>query len=344
MKPFDIKKLKIAILSPIAWPTPPHHYGPWQQVASWITERLVAAGAEVTLFATTDSTTKATLKAIVPSGYEDRGIHARTAWECLHISDVFENAGDFDLIHNNFDFLPLSYSQLVTTPMVTTIHGFSSPDILPVYRKYSGKTNYVSISNANRNPDLEYLATVYHGIDPKQLIYSAKPEEYLLFFGRISKDKGTKEAIAIAKQSGRQLIMAGIIPEPEYFEHEIKPHIDDRTVVYAGSVGPEDRNALLGNAAALLHPINFDEPFGLSVIEAMACGTPVIAINRGSMPELIVDGKTGFLVHTLDEAVAAIERIPEINRADCRQHVEEKFTVERMVAGYIEVYRKILEG
>jgi glycosyltransferase involved in cell wall biosynthesis len=138
--------------------------------------------------------------------------------------------------------------------------------------------------------------------------------------------------------------MAGIIPEPEYFEHEIKPHIDDRTVVYAGSVGPEDRNALLGNAAALLHPINFDEPFGLSVIEAMACGTPVIAINRGSMPELIVDGKTGFLVHTLDEAVAAIERIPEINRADCRQHVEEKFTVERMVAGYIEVYRKSLEG
>ncbi len=344
MKEFDITKLRLAVLSPIAWPTPPHHYGPWQQVASWITEGMVEAGAQVTLFATTDSATKGRLRALVPSGYEEHEMHARAAWECLHISELFEHAGEFDLIHNHFDFLPLSYSQLVSTPVLTTIHGFSSPDIVPVYRKYNGTSSYVSISDADRHPELDYAATVHHGVDVEQLHFNAKPQDYLVFFGRISHDKGTKEAITIAQQSGRKLIMAGITPEKEYFEKEIKPSIDNAQVVYVGSVGPEERSKLLGEAAALLHPINFDEPFGLSVIEAMACGTPVIAMNRGSMPELIIDKKTGFLVHSVVEAVAAVEQLSTISRSECRNHVEKKFTVERMVKNYIDVYRKILEG
>ena len=333
--------MRIAMLSPIAWRTPPRHYGPWEQVASWITEGLVKRGIDVTLFATKDSVTAGKLHAVCEIGYEEKKIHAK-AWECLHISEVFEHAAEFDLIHNHFDFLPLTYSQLVKTPVLTTIHGFSSPEILPVYRKYSGKVHYVSISDSNRQPDLKYIATVYHGVDLSTLSFHPTPEDYLVFFGRVSHDKGTVEAIEIARRAGLKLIMAGITPEPEYYEREVKPHIDGKNVVFVGSVGPAERDTLLGNARALLHPINFDEPFGLSVMEAMGCGTPVIAFNRGSMPEIIIDGKTGFLVKTIDEAVEAIGRLPELDRAVCRQHVEQRFSIDRMVDDYVKVYEKIL--
>jgi len=332
------------MLSPIAWRTPPQHYGPWENVASLITEGLVSRGHAVTLFATADSQTGGRLHAVCPRGYEEDSSLIPKVWECLHISELFDHAGEFDIIHNNFDFLPLTYAGFTTTPVVTTIHGFSSPGILPVYKKYNKKVFYVSISDSDRSSDLDYIKTIHHGIDIRQFDYQAAPDDVLLFFGRIHEDKGVRQAIEIAGASNKKLIMAGIIQDQVYYERYVSPHIDNEKVVYVGSVGPVERNRLLGSACALLHPIQFDEPFGLSVIESMACGTPVIAFGRGSMPELIENGKNGFLVHNVDEAVETVARIKEIDRATCRRHVERYFTVDRMVEQYVEVYKMILQN
>ena len=277
--------MRIAVLSPIAWRTPPRHYGPWELVASNLTEGLVKKGIEATLFATSDSITKAKLDAVIEKGYEeDPGQSAKVA-ECLHISNLMEKASEFDLIHNHFDFLPLTYSKLITTPMITTIHGFSSQNIIPVYKKYNSNNSYVSISHSDRSPELNYIANIYHGIDTTQFSFNDQPDDYLLYFGRIHPDKGTAEAIEIAKRSKRRLFIAGIIQDETYFKEKVEPCFNDN-VFYLGSAMSGERNVLLRNAFALLHPISFDEPFGLSVAEAMLCGTPVIAFNRGSMPEL----------------------------------------------------------
>ncbi len=334
--------IKIGMLSPIAWRTPPRHYGPWESFVSVLTEGLVNYGLDVTLFATADSQTKAKLRAVCKRGYEEDPSIEPKVWESLHISEVFEHADEFDIIHNNFDFLPLTYSALVSTPVVTTIHGFSSPRIYPVYQKYNGRVFYVSISMADRLDSLDYIANVYHGIDISRFTFQPRTGEYLLFFGRIHNDKGAREAIRIARASGMKLVMAGIIQDRQYYEKEVEPFIDGTNVIYVGSVGPEKRDKLLGNAYALLHPINFNEPFGLSVVEAMACGTPVIAFNRGSMPELITPGVNGFLVNDENEAVNALLDIPKIDRSLCRKVVEERFTSDRMVRDYIEVYTRIV--
>ncbi|MBE0465810.1 MAG: glycosyltransferase family 4 protein [Candidatus Desulforudis sp.] len=334
--------MRVAMLSPIAWRTPPRHYGPWERVVSLLTEGLVAKGVDVTLFATADSETAGNLRAVCAQGYEeDRSIEPKVV-ESLHIAAVFESAAEFDLIHNHFDFLPLTYSGLVKTPVLTTIHGFSSPKILPVYRKYNGKAFYVSISDADRSPELDYLATVHHGIDIERFTFQPRPEDYLLFFGRIHPDKGAREAIEIAASAGRRLVMAGIVQDQGYYDRAVRPRLDGERVVYVGSVGPLERDRLLGGAYALLHPISFNEPFGLSVIEAMACGTPVIAFPRGSMPELIEHGRNGFLVPDVEAAVRAIDRIAFLDRTACRKTVERRFTAERMVNDYLGVYRMIL--
>jgi glycosyltransferase involved in cell wall biosynthesis/quercetin dioxygenase-like cupin family protein len=335
--------MRIAMLSPVAWRTPPRHYGPWESVVSLLTEGLIAKGVDVTLFATADSKTKGTLRSVCKSGYEEDEHADAKVSECLHISALFESADEFDIIHNHFDFLPLTCSGLVTTPMLTTIHGFSSPRILPVYEKYNGKVHYVSISVADRSPKLDYIATVHHGIDLNEFRFNANPSDYLLFFGRIHPDKGAKEAIDIAKGSGRKLIMAGLIQDEAYYEREVEPHLDWNNITYVGSVGPEKRDDLLRNAHALLHPINFNEPFGLSVIEAMACGTPVIAFNRGSMPELIRNGLNGYLVNTVDEAIHSVKNTAAIDRRACRRFVENNFSTERMVNDYLQVYTQILD-
>jgi glycosyltransferase involved in cell wall biosynthesis len=331
------------MLSPIAWRTPPRHYGPWENITSLLTEGLVKLGEDVTLFATGDSETSAKLRAVCPQGYEeDRSINPKV-WEALHISAVFEQANEFDIIHNQFDFLPLTYSGLTDTPVITTIHGFSSPQILPVYEKYNGRAFYVSISDADRSPALDYVKTIHHGIDVQQFDFQAQPEDYLLFFGRIHPDKGAKEAIEIAKATHKRLILAGIIQDAQYYQEHIQPHLDHHQITYVGSVGSTQRNTLLGNAIALLHPIQFNEPFGLSVIEAMACGTPVIAFNRGSMPEIIEHGKDGFLVANVQQAIECVERIKTIQRAACRHTVETRFTAARMVNQYRDVYKLMLE-
>jgi glycosyltransferase involved in cell wall biosynthesis len=334
--------MKVAILAPAAWRTPPRHYGPWEQVASNITEGLVANGLEVTLFATADSITGGKLDSVIKQGYEeDRSQDAKVV-ECLHISNLMEKAADFDIIHNHFDFLPLTYSGLIKTPMVTTIHGFSSPRIIPVYQKYNHTSHYVSISNSDRSPLLTYAATIYNGIRVSDFQFQNTSEDYLLYFGRIHHDKGTAEAIEIATRSKKKLLIAGIIQDSDYFEHKVKPFLNDQ-VVYVGEAGPEKRNELMKNALALLHPINFAEPFGLSIAEAMLCGTPVIAFNRGAMNELIIHKKTGFLVDTIDQAVDVIPDIGRLNRRECRNWSIEQFSQEKMVSEYIKVYEKVLQ-
>ena len=335
--------MKIAMLSPIAWRTPPDSYGPWEKVASNLTEGLVKAGHDVTLFATADSLTVGKLDAVCPAPYEiDKKIDPKV-WECLHISNLMEKANQFDIIHNHFDFLPLTYSKLIDTPMVTTIHGFSSDKILPVYEKYNRSTNYISISNANRHPNLDYLATVYHGINSESFTYNESKEDYLLFYGRIHPEKGTHTAIEIAKRSGMPLIIAGLVQNEYYYSRDIAPHVDGKNVRYVGNVTEKEGNNLLGRAKALLHPIYFEEPFGLSVAEAMMCGTPVIAHNRGSMAELIENGMTGFLVNTLENALEAVKRLDEIDTFYCRAHAAESFSIQAMVMNYLRVYSDILD-
>jgi glycosyltransferase involved in cell wall biosynthesis len=334
--------MKIAMLAPIAWRTPPRHYGPWELVTSLLTEALVARGIDVTLFATRDSRTSGTLAGVVPAPYsEDPSIDAKV-WEFRHLAHLFDRAGEFDLIHNQADFPAHAFSGLVDTPMVTTIHGFSSDRIMPMYAPYQHRVNYVAISDADRAPGLRYAATIHHGIVLDDFPFDPAGSDDLLFFGRIHPDKGAKEAIAVAHATGRRLHMAGIVQDQGYHEREVAPHVDGDRVVYGGPVGGEPRTQMLGSAAALLHLIGFDEPFGLSVIEAMACGTPVIAIDRGSMPELIDDGVTGFLVRDVDEAITAVARIGEIDRTACRAAVAARFTVDRMADRYIALYRDIL--
>lgn len=334
--------MKIAVLAPIAWRTPPQKYGPWEQVCSNIAEGLVERGVEVTLFATGNSQTKAKLEFVSPTAYCEDPTIIPKVWECLHISQVMERSAEFDVIHNNFDYLPLTYSRLIKTPLLTTIHGFSSPGILPVYKKYNVSNYYVSISDSDRSRELDYMATVYNGIHTRDFTFNEKPEDYLLYFGRIHPEKGTLESIQIARQAGRKLIISGLIQDEAYFQNKIKPLIDDKHIVYVGNSGPKERNELLGKAFALLHPISFEEPFGLSVAEAMICGTPVIAFNRGSMPELIEEGKTGFLVTDIDQAVKAVENIGILDRSYVSRYAISRFSREKMVDHYMEIYQKII--
>lgn len=332
------------MLAPIAWRTPPRHYGPWELVTSLLTEELVRQGVDVTLFATADSITAAKLEAVVPAPYsEDPSVDAKV-WEHRHLAHLFERAGEFDLIHNQADFPAHAFSRLVPTPMVTTIHGFSSQRILPMYRPYADRVHFVAISAADRHPDLPYAATIHHGIRTDEFPFYAQGSEDLLYFGRIHPEKGAAEAIAVARATGRRLDLYGIVQDQTYFEREVEPHCDDEQIVLHGAVGGAERVRALGKARALLHLISFDEPFGLSVAEAMMCGTPVIAVRRGSMPELIRDGVTGFLVDSAEEAVAAVERTGELDRRRVREEAVRRFSAERMAAEYLRLYEAIVEG
>lgn len=336
--------LRIAVLAPISWRVPPRHYGPWEQFVSLLTEGLVARGVDVTLFATGDSVTGARLSSTAPRGWSEEGPASDPkVSECLHISAVFERAGEFDLIHNSFDFLPLTYSALVPTPVLTTIHGFSSPAIVPVYEKYNRHGAYVAISEADRHPRLDYVATIHHGIDTGAFPLGDAGGGYLLFFGRIHPDKGAAEAIEVARRVGLPLVMAGIVQDQRYFEEAVAPHVDGDRVRYLGPVGPDRRAAVLGGAAALLHLIGFEEPFGFSVVEAMACGTPVVAFRRGSMPELVEDGHSGALVDDVEQAAAAVPRVVGLDRAVIRTGAVARFDRDRMTDDYLNTYAEVLE-
>ena len=332
------------MLAPISWRVPPRHYGPWELVVSLLTEGLVERGVDVTLFATADSVTSARLDAVCPRPLmEDPTLDAKV-WEALHLANAFEHAGALDLVHNHYDFLPLTYSRLISTPLVTTIHGFSSDRIRTVYRRYDDRVAYVSISDADRDPDLSYAATVYHGIDLSDFTFRDGPGRRLVFLGRIHPDKGVADAIAVAEAVGLPLVIAGIVHDREYFDREIAPRLDGEAVRYVGPIGPRDRDTLLGSAVALLHLVEFPEPFGLSMIEAMACGTPVIARRRGSVPEVIDEGITGFVVDDVAGAIAAVDRARSLDRRGVRTRAAERFSRDRMVDDYLRVYERVLAG
>jgi glycosyltransferase involved in cell wall biosynthesis len=332
--------MRVALLGPIAWRTPPKHYGPWEQVTSLLAEGLVRRGVDVTLFATLYSQTAAALDGVSPRGYaEDDTLDGRV-WEALHVSHAYARSAEFDLMHNHLDWLPLAFSRYCRTRLVTTIHGFSDPKILPAYQAASSA--YVSISDADRAAGLNYVATVHHGIDLSRFAFSASGGEDLVILGRIHPDKGTADAIEIANQAGRRLKIAGPIQDQAYFKERVAPYIDDDKVRYLGSIGPEQRSDLLAAAAALLHPIGFAEPFGLSVVEAMAAGTPVVAYNKGAMPEVIDEGVTGFLVSDITSAVAAVEAAITLPRTDIRRTAEGRFSADHMVDHYLGVYASLL--
>ena len=332
---------RIAILSPVAWRTPPRQYGAWETVASNVAEGLVARGWDVTLFASGDSLTRAHLHSVVNRGYEEDSTADPKVAEYLHISEVFEHAAEFDLIHSHYDFMALTYTRLVKTPVLTTIHGFSSPRIMPVYEKYRDGY-FVSISDSDRAPRLNYLATVYNGIDLSLYPLQAHGGDDLIFLGRIHPDKGVHLAIEVARRSGLPLIIAGIIQDAAYFREQVEPHLDDR-IRYIGSVDTAGKNELFAQARALLHLNTIPERFGLVLAEASAGGVPVIAMDLGSCREVIDHGVTGFLVNNVAEAVQALERLPEINRQACRSRVEQRFSIETMVRGYERVYARIFE-
>ncbi len=308
-------------------------------MASNITEGLVARGWDVTLFATKDSVTQGRLHAVVDKGYEeDCSVDPKVA-EYLHISEVFEHASEFDLIHSHYDFMALSYSRLVNTPVLTTIHGFSSPRIMPAYDKYRDGY-FVSISDSDRAPGLNYLATVYNGIDLSLYPLRQKGGEELVFLGRIHPDKGVHLAIEVARLSGLPLLIAGIIQDQTYFHEQVEPHLD-QFIRYVGPVDVPAKNRLFARARALLHLNTIPERFGLVLAEANAAGVPVIAMDLGSCREVIADGKTGFLVASPGEAVEALERVHEIDRAACRKRVQQCFSIETMVQAYERVYAEI---
>jgi len=336
----NFKDKRIAILAPVAWRTPPREYGAWETVASNITEGLVERGWDVTLFATKDSVTKAKLEAIIDKGYEEDKSQIPWVSTCLHIGFCMEKAEKFDLIHSNFDYLPLTYSRLIKTPMLTTIHGFSSPDILRVYRHYKD-TYYTSISNSDRDKELPYLATVYNGIDLSNITFREKAGDKLVFLGRIHDDKGVHLAIEVAKKSDRDLIIAGIIQDQEYFDTLLKPHIDGKKIQYIGPVNPVQRDALFKETYTVLHLNTIPERFGLVMAESMAAGIPVVAMDLGSCREVIADKKTGYLVNNVDEAVGVLDKINDIDRKKCRQRVEQNFSIPKMVSCYEKVYEQI---
>lgn len=332
--------MRIAVLGPISWRTPPRHYGAWETVVSNLAEGLVSRGYDVTLFAAADAITSARLEAVAPRPYsEDEALDPKV-WEFLHISHAMEQAASFDLLHNNYDFMPLTYSRLVPTPILTTVHGFSLDQFRLVYRKYRD-SHFVSISDADRDPFLSYLRTVYNGINVADFTFNQKPDTYACFVGRIHPDKGVHLAIEAASRAGVRLIIAGIVQDPEYFETLVQPQLGPN-VEFIGPVGPSDRDRIFRDALVSFHMTTIPERFGLAMAESMATGTPVIGMDRGSVREVVEDGVTGYVVDGIDAAVAAVDKIDSIDRLACRQRVERLFSIDAMVDGYLKAYEEIL--
>ncbi len=343
--------MRIGILAPIAWRTPPRKYGPWEQVCANLADGLVKRGHEVYLFATGDSSTRARLVSVCPEPLGEHPEWPSRPWEMIHIGHALEMADrlDLDLLHNHMNYFPLPFARLIRTPVVTTLHGAAllEADSRVAYRHYR-ELPYISISYAERTgcPELNYIANVYNGIRLEQFDFVEQPGEYLLFIGRICPEKGTDLAIETARKAGLPLIIAGMVPngQEEFFSAKIRPWIDGKQIQFAGEVGPAERNRLMGGALALLHLVRAPEPFGLVMAEAMACGAPVIGFGLGSVPEVVNHGKTGFVVSTVDEAVNHIEKLPSLRRRECRRWVEERFALEKMVSGYEQAFYQLLSG
>jgi len=339
-----LRGVRVAVLAPISWPTPPPGYGPWEQVAYNIAEGMRRRGAEVTLFATGDSQFAGRVASVVPVGVSDDRTLNGDVYGALHIGRLFERAHEFDLIHNNFDWKPLTYALATTAPpMITTIHGFSAPPILAAYYAGASRSFYCSISDADRDPGLAYLGTTYNGIDPDAFTFVDRPGDYLLFLARFHPEKGAHLAIEIAKRAGVRLKIAGIPQDEAYYNEQIAPHVDGDAVQMLGHVRGAERDAVLGGALALVHMTTRPERFGLTLIEAMACGTPVLGAAMGSVPEIVVDGVTGFVCDGVDAAIARVPQLASLDRRACRTHVQTTFSTDRMIDRYSEAYLAALD-
>ncbi len=339
--------MRIAQVAPLYESVPPRLYGGTERVVSWLTEKLVSIGHEVTLFASGDSVTNARL---VPGSKKALRLNSNCVDPLAHhivmVEQVFERAADFDLIHFHIDYLHFPLSRRGRVPCVTTLHGrLDLPDLIPLYKEFKD-VPLVSVSDAQRKPLpwVNWLGTVHHGMPKSALSLREGRGEYLAFLGRISPEKGLDQAIDIAIRSGRKLKIAAKIDRAdlEYFEREIKPLLKHPLVEFMGEIGHCEKEDFLGNAAALLFPIEWPEPFGLAMIEAMACGTPVIAHPYGSVPEIVPDGTCGFYVQDVEEGVDAVQRIGEIDRRACREHFEINFTDERMARDYLKLYQQLV--
>ncbi|MBD2079987.1 glycosyltransferase family 4 protein [Leptolyngbya sp. FACHB-17] len=340
--------MRIAQVTPLWERVPPPAYGGIELVVSLLTDELVRRGHEVTLFATGDSLTLAELESVHPRAIRtDPTVKEYQVYESLQLAQVYERSHEFDIIHSHMGFAALPFAQFATTPTVHTLHGVFTPDNEKLF-SYARSQSYVSISDAQRDPrlGLNCVATVYNGIDVDSYKFYAKPNDppYLAFLGRLSPEKGPDHAISIAKRTGLPLKMAGKIDvvDRQFYEEVLAPQIDGEQIQYLGEANHVEKNTLMGQAMATLFPITWKEPFGLVMVEAMAAGTPVVGMRLGSVPEVVQDGKTGFLCETIDDCVAALDRLAEIDRAMCRQHVIENFSVQRMTDGYEAVYRQLL--
>lgn len=340
--------MKIAQIAPLWERVPPPAYGGIELVVGLLTDELVARGHDVTLFASGDSITSAKLVSVHHQALRlDATIGEPSIYEMLQLAQVYERAEEFDLIHSHMGCATLPFSKLTKTPTIHTLHGIFTPDNEKMFAHAKAQP-YASISNAQREARLElnYVATVYNGIDVSMHHFFPTPDEpaYLAFLGRISPEKGPHNAIAIAKAAGLPLKMAGKIDpvDVEYFDRQIKPHIDGGQIQFLGEADHFMKNELMGRAIATLFPITWREPFGLVTIESMAAGTPVIAMNLGSVPEIVVDGVSGYICNTIEDCVAAVGKIADISRSGCREYVARRFGVEQMAAGYEEIYRQIL--
>lgn len=339
--------MKIAQVAPLREKVPPLNYGGIELVVSRLTDELVRRGHEVTLFASGDSETLAKLEAVYPRALRlDPEVSDYELYEMLELSQVYQRFSEFDIIHSHIGVMALPMASLVSTPTVHTLHGSFTKDTSKAFG-FHQKQPYVSISDAQRQISLNYVGTVYNGIKTENYSFFDKSEDppYLAFLGRLSPEKGPHNAIAIAKKSGWKLKMAGKIDEvdTEFFATEIAPHVDGDQIQYLGEVSHAQKAELMGKAAVTLFPITWREPFGLVMIESMATGTPVIAMNMGSVPEVISHGVTGFVCENIDEMADTIPKALELNRQACRQHVENKFTVTQMVDGYETVYEQLIQ-
>lgn len=339
--------MRIAIVAPLHESVPPRLYGGTERVVSYLTEELVDLGHEVTLYATADSRTRARLRAMAPAGLRlDRTCRDPLAWHVAMVQDVMSAAADFDLAHFHIEHLHFPALRARPLPALTTVHGrLDLPELAPLYARFPDMA-LASISDAQRAPlpRAGWRATVHHGLPPRLLPFNPDGGDYAAFIGRMSPEKRPDRAIRIARRAGMRLRIAAKIEPSDaaYFESEVRPLLAGPDVDFVGEIGERDKAAFLGAAAALLFPIDWPEPFGLAMIEALACGTPVIAFRRGSVPEVIEDGVTGFICDDVEQAVHAVDRLSELSRATCRHELERRFTAGRMAEDYLSAYRHLI--
>jgi glycosyltransferase involved in cell wall biosynthesis len=340
--------MRIAQVAPLIESVPPKHYGGTERIVSYLTEELVRAGHDVTLFASGDSITRARL---IPACRGSLRLNKHCVDHLAHhlvmMDQVLEHARNFDVIHFHTDYLHFPVARYVPVPHVTTLHGrLDIPDLIPVYDRFRD-IPVISISNAQRKPLpwANWAGTIYHGLPPDLFRFQPNPGTYLAFLGRISPEKRADRAIEIAKRAGMPLKIAAKVDrvDKRYFKRVVEPLLDASHVEWVGEISDREKDDFLGNAYALLFPIDWPEPFGLVMIEAIACGTPVIAYDGGAVPEVIKDGQTGFIAKNLEDAADAVHRVSEISRTHCRKIFEKRFTVTRMARDYVRIYRRTID-